>query len=466
MIDETGNDIFGLRDAATARDDREAQSAWLQEHFVLAHNPFPPSGISPDAPDGPPLRDEQGREIAPRLGRFIRSAFGDRSSTQGLVIIGAYGTGKSHLLRLMHHQINERLGSGDTKALSIYVDRPRLEAQDLNREILKRLGEDTVRKMLWYCVRSQIAADINAQSQHLKSLQRDLQGAIFANGGERAEDGILDSAFRIENLADYRLFLAACDAQGWTRQQLHDYFVGLYQRSLDPQSPLEVVEAFVALLLAQDHATRQTWESLLALGKKRKVPLMGAPEFLEDLLQMTRINGYAYTFLLIDEFEEVPGGYLLTRRQKADYMYTLMEVLNRIQAGLGLVLAITPEAWNRLTSEAPPLSDRLPTVIRLGALGAESIGRLYTFYLQRARRGAGLEAPDPAFPFTQALLSRIAKGLPDPTPRNALQFAYHLISHCADLRVQSISSGVIETVLEEFRSMKSGDSKKRRSAAR
>jgi len=461
MTDESGNDIFGLRGAAAARADLEAESAWLQRHFLLTHNPFPPSGISPDAPDGPPLRDEQGAEITPRIRRFIRSAFGSRSSTQGLVIIGAYGTGKSHLLRLMHHHINERLGTGDDKALSIYVDRPRLEAQDLNRGILRSLGEDTVRKMLWYCVRFEIAQDIRDQSEHLKSLQRQLQGAIFASGADPAKDRVLDPVFRTENLGDYRQFLTAFDSQGWIRPQLHDYFVGLYQRSLDPGSPLEVIEAFVALLLAKDHTARQTWESLLALGKRRKVPLMGAPEFLEDLLRMTRINGYAYTFLLIDEFEEVPAGYLLTKRQKADYMYTLMEMLNRVQAGLGLVLAITPQAWNLLTSEAPPLSDRLPTVIRLGALDAESMGRLFAFYLERARVGNGPDAHEPLFPLSLELVSQLAMGLPDPTPRNALQFAYQLLCHCAEHRVETISPETMDSVLEEFRSMKLADSQKR-----
>ncbi len=461
MTDESGNDIFGLREAAAARVELEAEAAWLSTHFLLTHNPFPPSGISPDAPDGPPLRDEHGGEIAPRIGRFIRTAFGNRSSTQGLVIIGAYGTGKSHLLRLMHHQINERLGAGDDKALSIYVDRPRLEAQDLNRGILKSLGEDTVRKMLWFCVRSEIAQDIDSQSEHLKSLQRQLQGTIFASGEDPAGNRTLHPVFDTENLADHRRFLEACDSQGWNRQLLRDYFVGLYQRSLDPESPLEVIDAFVALLLAKDHTSRETWESLLALGKRRKVPLMSAPEFLEDLLRMTRINGYAYTFLLIDEFEEVPAGYLLTRRQKADYMYTLMEMLNRVQVGLGLVLAITPEAWNRLTEEAPPLSDRLPTVIRLGALDAESLTRLYAFYLERARTRTKPDDHGPLFPLSQKVVSQITAGLPDPTPRNALQFGYQLLSHCAEHGIETVSPEVVEAALEEFRSMKSADTQKR-----
>lgn len=462
MIEPIREDIFGLGGVASQTKDTEVESQWLRRHFKLPYNPFPPSGISPDAPEGPPLKDEQGREIGPLISRFILSAYRDRGSTQGLVIIGEYGTGKSHLLRLMHHQINEWLGSGDEKALSIYVKRPRVEAQDLNREILKSLGEDTVRKMLWYCIREEIARDVESQSNALAGLRVELEGPIFApvrrqNNGDR-----FAQVFQVDNLGDHREFLEAYDQQGWRREGLRDYFGDLLVRLLKTQSPLEVVEAYVALLLTPDEKSRATWESLLALGKRRKVPLLAAPEFLQDLLSLTVANGYVYTYLLIDEFEEVPAGYLLTRRQKADYMYTLMEMLSSVRAGLGLVLAITPEAWEVLASEAPPLKDRLPTVIRLGTLDAESIARLIRFYLERARQDAALEADTPLFPFSEVLIGEIVSKMPARTPRNVLQFAYQAISYCIVNDITAITSETIQTVQKDFLAMKTVETQKRR----
>jgi len=461
MTEPTREDIFGLGGVASQARDTEIESQWLRQHFKLPYNPFPPSGISPDAPEGPPLKDEQGQEIGPQVGRFIMSAYRDRASTQGLVIIGAYGTGKSHLLRLIHNQINEWLGSGDEKALSIYVQRPRVEAQDVNREILRSLGEDTIRKMLWYCMQREIAKDSENQSEALAKLRVELEGPIFAPK-ERESSNRVARIFAIDNLQDYRKFLGAYDAHGWPRERLRDYFTELFTRSLETQSPLEVIEAYVALLLAPDEKSRATWESLLALGKRRKVPLMAAPEFLQDLLSLTRINGYVYTFLLVDEFEEVPSGYLLTRRQKANYMYTLMEMLNKVQVGLGLVLAITPEAWEALTSQAPPLQDRLPTVIHLGTLNADSIGRLMRFYLGRARQDADLEADDPLFPFSERLIDEIANKMPARTPRSVLQFTYQVISHCVVHDITTITSETTQTVLGNFLAMKAGETQKRR----
>lgn len=466
MEDRRLEDVFGLGGVASESKDAGAESRWLRKNFKLPHNPFPPSGISPDAPEGPPLKDEQGREIAPQIRHFLTSAYTDPASTKGLVIIGAYGTGKSHLLRLMHHQINEWLGSGERRALAVYVQRPRVEAQDVNREMLRGLGEDTVRKMLWYCMRSKVASDIDAHEKVLDDLRVTLSGPLFAGDSVKRSDTSFDHVFQTANLSDHRSFFELYDAEGWPREALHDYFIDLLVRSLGTESPLEVVEAFVAVLLAPDAKSRATWESLLALGKRRRAPLMAAPAFLQDLLSLFCINGYVYTFLLIDEFEEVPAGYLLTRRQKADYMYTLMEMLNTVREGLGLVLAITPEAWEIITAEAPPLKDRLPTVIRLGPLDRESIARLVEFYLSRARQDASLEGPSPLFPFSDDLIDSVAESLPERTPRNVLQFIHQVISHCVVNRTASITRKTIQTVLGDFIEMKSVKAPKRRLVGR
>jgi hypothetical protein len=239
MLQSASGDIFDLQGVASKRIDKEAESQWLRQHFELPYNPFPPSGISPDIPEGPPLKDEQGRDIAPIVGGFIVSAYRDRAPRQGLVIVGTYGTGKTHLLRLIHNQINERLGSGEEKALSIYVQRPRVEVQDLNREILRGLGEDTVRKMLWYCIRKEVGEDITTQSPVLMELRDELIGPLFGYQAKKGHDeSPFAHVFQVDNLEDYRTFFRMYDAQGWPREKLRDYFSDLFNRSLEAQSCL------------------------------------------------------------------------------------------------------------------------------------------------------------------------------------------------------------------------------------
>ena len=189
---------------------------------------------------------------------------------------------------------------------------------------------------------------------------------------------------------------------------------------------------------------------------------MAAPEFLADLLSLIKSNGYVYTFLLIDEFEEVPGGYLLTKRQQADYMYTLMEILNKIQVGLGLVLAITPAAWNVLVAEAPPLRDRLPVAIRLGVLDAEAITHLLEFYIAQVREDAKIKAPNKLSPFTKEAIDELVNRLPERTPRNVLQVSYQIIAHCITHKIEKITPEIVREVVENFHSMKSVSTEKRR----
>ncbi len=332
MADDKTGDIFGLEGISAQPVNTNEESRWLWEQFKLPHNPFPPSGISPDTPEDPPLKEQSGKEITPLITEFIQSAYRNRAASRSLAIVGTYGTGKSHILRLMHNQINERLGSGDERALSIYVQRPRIEAQDLNRDILKSLGEDTIRKMLWFSIRGNLAHDVMDPLMRT-SLHAQIFGPIFTQGGKQPQQTSFTGVFSAENLEDYRKFFQAYDQQGWSRTHLRPYFRQLFIRAVQSQSAQDVVDSFIALLLAPDAQSRSTWESLLTLGQIRRMPQLAAPEFLRDLLRLFKINGYVYTFLLIDEFEEVPQGSLLTKRQRVEYLYTVLEILNILPDG-------------------------------------------------------------------------------------------------------------------------------------
>jgi hypothetical protein len=452
-------DLFGLEGITTQVTSGEVQATFLRAHFNLPWNPFPPSGIATESPDAPPFREEHTRQIS----EFIRAAYRQRLTTKGLVIIGDFGTGKSHLLRLMEKQINENLAD----ARAIYVDRPRLEAQELNRAILRALGEDTVRKMTWFIVRQQLAEDIQQSSPELAQLRAKVEASkrppwqTYLPGLDSATVPSFEAVFNHKQIDDYREFFQAYDQQGWNRELLRDYFTNALRRLIVPQSPSEFVNAFVTLLLAPDEKAIASWESLLALGPRQAKTLLRPREFLQDLLKILALNGRNYTFLLIDEFEEVPLGALLTARQREDYLYTVSEVLNQIREGLGLVLSITPKAWERLTELTPQLKDRLPEVIQLGPLDARDVTNMIRYYLMRARENA--KKDDPTFtydemdlrPFSPEVIQSLVTKFPtDRTARNVLQFLYQLVEYCATNQIASITLEVLDEALKIFDTMK------------
>ncbi len=122
------------------------------------------------------------------------------------------------------------------------------------------------------------------------------------------------------------------------------------------------------------------------------------------------------------------------------------------------MLAITPQAWEVLTEDATPLSQRFSTIIRLGMMDTEAMARLLKVYLARARRAASVSVADPLEPFSLVVIEQLTKTMPDRTPRNVLQLAFQVITFCVTNRISQINSPIIQRVLDDFLSMKAIES--------
>src|ERR1700750_1060796 len=132
---------------------------FFKDTFKLPGNPFPPSGIADATEENPPLRPETASEIV----NFIERSYRDQKF-HSMIVTGEYGTGKTHTLRFIEQVVNTYMNIGDQSARAIYVERPRLEANELNRTILRRLGFDTVRKYIWFAIRDVILQEIKEES--------------------------------------------------------------------------------------------------------------------------------------------------------------------------------------------------------------------------------------------------------------------------------------------------------------
>src|SRR5947199_9872403 len=102
-----------------------------------------------------------------------------------MIVTGEYGTGKTHTLRFIEQVVNTYMNAGDRSARAIYVERPRLEANELNRTILRRLGVDTVRKYIWFAIRDALVRDVEADSEAFKRLRRELTVPPQKPGSQR-----------------------------------------------------------------------------------------------------------------------------------------------------------------------------------------------------------------------------------------------------------------------------------------
>jgi hypothetical protein len=451
---------------------------FFRQHLNLPGNPFPPSGIADVSSINPPLRSATFSEILD----FIRDGYRIRRS-QFLVIRGDYGTGKTHILRFIEHIVNTRMNRGDHAARAIYVERPRIEAQELNRTILRSLGHDTIRKYVWFSIHTILLQDVQNSAARLQTLKQQLtalagggkkKGVPSPTGGLFSDATLhlpaLDDVFKPETIADYRTFLARLERNGWSREDVRPYLTEVLLEALGDASFVELAQAFVALLISSDEARFSSWETLLGITNLKTVSSLRAPTFLQVLLRIMELNGIVYVYLLLDEFEEVSQGAFLSMRQRQDYLYTVREVLDKIQNGLSLVMAISPGGWDALVAEATPLADRNSRRVSLELLDVGDAVKLVQFYLDQERDDSEFKSGD-LWPLSQELIAFVLDKFPvgvERTPRNVIQFFHRFLDYAAKKQITSLSQEVASTLLQEFgavKSVRSGTSKRRRTAS-
>ena len=444
--------------------------AFFKQYFKLPGNPFPPSGIADATEENPPLRPEMAEEIL----NFIERSYSDRQF-HSLIVTGEYGTGKTHTLRFIEQVVNTFMNKGDQSARAIYVERPRLEANELNRTVLRRLGLDTVRKYIWFALHDVFTGDIKADSEDFKSLRRTLTlpkpkpGSALTgtprmwNEEDAPVPASFNEVFSPETLGDYRTFLSKLERKGWSREDVRYYLVNCLVKAIGEDVSIDLAQSFIALLLARDEKSFSSWESLVSISKPKVESSLRAPTFLQFLLRIMHLNGIAYVYLLLDEFEEVPQGNLLSPRQRQEYLYTMREVFDKIRDGLAVVIAMTPGALTALNEIATPLADRNWRRIDLLPLELEDAVKLVQFYFDHEREGSSIKRVKPGDikPLDRKLLNYVLEQFPSniqKTPRNLIQFLHRLLDYIACNNIIDINEEVVQTLLSDFSAMKPSQS--------
>jgi hypothetical protein len=434
---------------------------FFRRHFKLPGNPFPPSGIADATEENPPLRSK----VAKNVLDFIERSYRDRL-LHSLIIVGDYGTGKTHTLRFIEWVVHNYMNVGDQSARAIYVERPRLEANELNRTILRRLGFDTVRKYVWFAVRGVLVEEMTAGSSEFKALRRSLTIPQTKRPAPRLwkdEDlpvpASFTESFTEESLADYRTFFQTLEKNGWNRELVRHYLVHCLATAIGEDISLDLADPFIALLLARDEKSFSSWESLISISKPKSGSPLRAPSFLQFLLRIMRRNGIVYVYLLLDEFEEVPQGSLLSPRQRQEYLYTVREVFDKVHEGLAVVFAMVPGALTALSANAVPLADRNAEIINLEQIDVDDAVKLVQFYFDREREGSSIKGAKRGDikPLTKSILGYMVQSFPanvQKTPRNLIQFLHRLFDHAARNNIKTINDRLIEELITDFSSMK------------
>lgn len=468
MSAHTSNEFGEFSELVASENPSNAIGDFYEKHFSLPGNPFPPSGIADATEENPPLDPDAVESIK----NFIKLSYLS-GQTHSMFITGDYGFGKTHTLRFIEHIVNTYMNKGDRSARAIYVERPRIEAHELNRTVLRSLGHDTVRKYVWFVIRGVLLHEMRDDSEDFQQLRNKLtrpdstktKGKLTKTQRlwleqDAPEPAWFGEVFNPQTLVDYRDFLREFEKNDGNREQVRYYLVTCLVKAIGENLSIDLAEAFVALLLARDETSFASWEALVSTSKTKALLSFRAPAFLEFLLRIMQHNGIAYVYLLIDEFEEVPLSNLLTSRQRQDYLYTMREVFDKIRRGLAVVIAMTPAGLEAVAALATPVADRNHATIDLPPVELDEAVKLVQVYLHDERK-ASKEfkniRKNELKPFSRELINYVITNLPpnvDRTPRNLIQFFHRLLVHAARNNITDITQQVAGDVLAEFGVMK------------
>jgi hypothetical protein len=312
--------------------------------YGLRENPFSKSGIAPDNPVIFTFDEKQFNAIMDTISdSFVNDQFG------GTVILGEYGMGKTHTVKYIAKQINEQLGNLPEAGKAIYLKNPRSSMVQMVSGLYDGIGRESLRQL----IKAPILED--------KRLAEEIiQGNI------------------VENV--HRL---------------------LYETVEDDY----VAELLATFTFGQQPDCDYAWDALLGATRKGlpKVKDVRPEQFINSLFLMLRSRGCRHIYVLIDEFEDLPGS-ALSRTKKRDYAVGLRDIIDRNTEGFSLIIASNAAPWEEVKELLPPLVNRFGLTIRINNLTNNEACRLVGDYIEPARE---VKKDGPLFPFDEEAIYMI-----------------------------------------------------------
>ncbi len=406
--------------------------------YGLIKNPFPLGGSFPEGYLRYTYLDQkQERQIAD----FLFSTF-HRGEFNGLLILGEYGTGKSHLLNYIYEQVNtDNHGIFGGRALAFIIENPSVAPEDILISLLRKIRLGTVQDLVFLPVRREL------QKQYGGNLLDFLTEYTTFSLQISIPDSILEGqtyqpAWFTNLLAvGYREFYQTLKSQkvklDLTKMQKLTQDVLLSQVT----DNLTIAEGLAALLFDDESKDTHSWEAFLInslMGKRGRV--VGVEFYLGAILQLFKLMGIHHVYLLVDEVEDLRTQ-RLSPKAATEYLATLRRMIQHNYKMFSFVLASARDAWNELKLYYPAIEDRFPVTIDLVRTTA-NVKQIIAKYLSEARDDQ--RPPDDQwFPFSEAAIDRLIQ-------IRGSSLLRHIITECRKLIDIAVIEGTPAPLTPEF----------------
>jgi energy-coupling factor transporter ATP-binding protein EcfA2 len=391
-----------LPDVGGTRREAEAKQRERYTIYGLVRNPFPLGGNFPEGYlDYTYLEASQQEEIED----FLFSTF-NRGEFNGMLILGEYGSGKSHLLNYINEMINtDKMGTFGGCALAFIIENPSVAPEDILLSLLRKIKLGTLQDLVFLPIRRKLQEEY---SDNAIPFLEDF--TTFARQMKLGESTLVDRSWRPSWYSDlfligYREFCKRLEEENV--QLKSKEFRRLASEVLMSEvtdNPI-IVESLANLIFGDESKDARSWESFLVsslVGRRKQV--VGVEFYLEAFLRLFEIMGVLHVYLLVDELEDLRTQ-RLSKPAATEYLATLRRMIQHNYTRFSFVLASTRDAWNDLQLWYPAIQDRFPRVIDLTG-GPEQAKSVVAEYLRKARDG---EYPqdDIWFPFSEEAINRL-----------------------------------------------------------
>lgn len=303
--------------------------------YGLSRNPFPKIASAPPKPEFIVFPEKDLERIENSIaGSFINNEFG------GTVIIGEYGSGKTHTLRYVESKINEELVEVNKEsAIAIYAENPHSSLSELVSSLMESFGKANIIEMI--------------KKKFKKT----------SNEPER-------------------------------RRKMKEIVGDLDTAGLLLQAALE-----------EDEEAEYAWEALMGKSRRgyRKRVDIRPEKFVHSFLALLhKLSNYKHIYLLIDEFEDIPGS-AQTKTKKREFLDALRSLIDNNLIGFSLIVASAKDPWEKVKEMLPPFVNRFNLTIPIFGLSDNEVIEFIKEYLKTI----GKSSKNNVYPFTEGALKKI-----------------------------------------------------------
>jgi hypothetical protein len=431
------NLIKPLPNIELTRSEIEEEQRRRYANYGLQRNPFPLGGNFPEGYlQYTYLEDRHKGKIEDfLLTTFVRGEF------NGMLILGEYGTGKSHILNYIHDVVNsDTLGIFEARAVAFLIQNPSVAPEDILISLLRSIKLGVLQDLIFLPIRDVLQEEYGddvipfltkyttfEQQMKLSSDSLEAQPEWRPPWFER----LLHASYR-EFRRELRLQNIEIDSDAM-RETAQDVLMEKLT------SNLIIVNSLLDLILGDESKFARSWESLLAsniAGKRGKV--VGVEFYLEAILKLFELMGIHHIYLLVDEIEDLRTQ-RLNRKAATEYLATLRRMIQHNYGRFSFLLASTRDAWNELKLYYPAIEDRFPVTIDL-LRGSEEVKSVVHSYLNKARPEGFDE--DQWFPFSEEAIDLLIKA------RGSI--LRHILTECRSLIDSALRMNVSPPIKPTF----------------